>query len=205
MLRFMNPANLLTLAGLGSALASALFALNGELVLSVIALICAGLADLFDGLVARRLKRTPEEERFGARLDSAVDACSFGFAPAILLYAAGMRSPAELALLFALAAAAVWRLAWFDTVPAPEGPGRYTEGLPTTYVALVVPLAFLAGFNGPVPLRIAANASAILLALAMVGRFKLRKPWGLWYGVLGATAIGLVVIYLVFAGSFGRR
>jgi hypothetical protein len=37
MLRFMNPANLLTLAGLGSALASALLALNGELVLAVIA------------------------------------------------------------------------------------------------------------------------------------------------------------------------
>lgn len=204
MLRFLNVANALSLAGLGAALACALLAVSGRPALAIVALIGAGLCDLFDGLVARRLALTPEEQRFGAALDSAVDACSFGFAPAVLLHALGLRSLPEMALLGAFAACAVWRLAYFDTIGlAGEADARYYTGLPTTFVALVLPLAALAGFSGRGPLRIAAVAAAAGLAIAMVSPVRIRKPGGKWYAILLGIAVVLVAVYTIFATRFG--
>jgi CDP-diacylglycerol--serine O-phosphatidyltransferase len=150
LIRFWNVANGVTLLGLASALACALLAAHGCVPYATVALIAAGLCDFFDGWVARKLSRTDEEKRFGAHLDSAVDACSFALAPPLLLHAAGLRSPPELALLAFFATCAVWRLAYFDTVGlVQEGEQRSYTGVPTTFAALVLPLAFTAGFVGP--------------------------------------------------------
>jgi CDP-diacylglycerol--serine O-phosphatidyltransferase len=203
MIRFMNAANALTLAGLGAALASALLSTSHQAPFALAALIVAGLCDLFDGLVARRLRRTEEEARFGARLDSLVDACSFGFAPTLLLYEVGLRSPPELALIGLFAGCAVWRLAYFDTVGiATEGSARYYTGLPTTFVALVLPLACAAGFLGAAYLRQCAAVAALLLAIAMVSPVRVRKPGGAAYGVLLLVAIGLIALYVAGRARF---
>lgn len=193
MQRFLNLANAVTLTGLALAVAGALLAAHGRLAWAVAALIASGLCDFFDGFVARRLALSDEARRFGARIDSLVDACSFGFAPVFLFHAAGARHPAELALLGVFVACAVWRLAYFDTVGMDEG--RYV-GLPTTYVALVVPLAFLAGFAGAAPLRIAADSAAAVLAIAMVSPFRIPKPRGAWYAIFLALGLGLIAVYL---------
>jgi CDP-diacylglycerol--serine O-phosphatidyltransferase len=194
-IRFFDRANAITLLGLVSGLAAALLATEGRLAHALVALIAAGLCDLFDGFVARRLARTEEGARFGRHLDSAVDACSFGVAPLFLFHAAGARHPLELALLALFACCAVWRLAYFDTVGL-EGGTHYT-GLPTTFVALVVPLSFLAGFAGEHPLRIAADATAASLACLMVSPLRIRKPRGAAYAILLAVAVSLSAVYLL--------
>ncbi len=193
--RFLDRANAITLLGLACGLAAALLASDGRLDLAIVALVGAGVCDLLDGLVARRLVRTDEEKTFGKRLDSVVDACSFAIAPGLVLHAAGARSPAELALLAFFAACAAWRLAYFDTVGL-EG-GTHYVGLPTTFVALVLPLAFTAGFASREALRVAADASAAGLALLMVSPLRIKKPRGLWYGFFVLLALGVSALYLV--------
>ena len=202
-LRFFDVANALTLSGLAASLACALLSASGRAAYAVVALIAAGLCDFFDGAVARRLARTDEQRDFGGHLDSVVDACAFGLAPAVLLYSIGLRSIAELALLLALASAAVWRLAYFSTVGFDEvGDRRHYVGLPTTFVALVLPLVLLFGFAGPEVLRVAGVVSAIVLSLAMVSPLRIPKPGGKWYAILFVLAVAVIGIYAAFAERF---
>jgi CDP-diacylglycerol--serine O-phosphatidyltransferase len=194
--RFMNRANALTLLGLSAALGGALLALNGELHFGLVGLVVAGLADLFDGVLARTLERSEEEQTFGARLDSLCDAGSFGLAGALFLYAAGLRSPPEVALVIAFALCAVWRLAYFDTVgmsEAAEGAAPRFVGLPTTYVALVLPLVGLARLASLHALRVSMNVAALVLAVLMVSSLPIPKP--------GRKAYPLFVLIAVGAGT----
>ncbi|MBI2930643.1 MAG: CDP-alcohol phosphatidyltransferase family protein [Planctomycetes bacterium] len=199
MLRFWNVPNGVTMTGLLAAVACAMWAVHGRIAWAAAALIVSGLCDFFDGFLARRMRLSDEGRRFGARLDSLVDACSFGFAPVFLLHAAGSGHPMELALLAVFLGCAVWRLAYFDTVGLSEG---HYVGLPTTYVALVLPLAFLAGFAGRPPLRIAADAAATMLAVAMVAPVRVAKPGGVWYGIFLVLGLGLAAVYVALAGRF---
>lgn len=203
MLRFIDAANLLSLAGLASALAGALLAIHGRLAHGLVAMIVSGLCDLFDGLVARRLARTDEQRAFGGHLDSAIDACAFGFAPAIWLHAAGLHSLPECALLAFFAACAVWRLAYFDTVGlATDGGARYYTGVPVTYAALVIPLAALAGFAGAEALRWTLVGACGVLALAMISPLRVRKPGGAMYGVFLLAALGMIAVYVASAHRY---
>lgn len=191
--RFLDLPNAVTLLGLELGLAAALLAVGGRVAWAFAALVLAGVCDLLDGLVARRVAgRSEEARRFGARLDSLVDACSFGAAPALLLHAL-LPGPLGLALPAAYLAAAVWRLAYFDTVGlGGEGEARYYTGLPTTFAALLLPLAGLAGLAGATPLRWALGATGAVHALLMVSPLRLRKPGGRWYAALCALALALV-------------
>jgi CDP-diacylglycerol--serine O-phosphatidyltransferase len=138
-------------------------------------------------------------------MDSLVDGCSFGVAPTVLLHAAGMRSIPEIGLLFLFACSAVWRLAYFDVVGmVGESEGKTTHfiGLPTTYVALVLPIAFLVGFVGVDELRVAAVACAVLLPCAMVSPLRIRKPTGLWYPFFALLAVAMLGIYIGLAERF---
>jgi CDP-diacylglycerol--serine O-phosphatidyltransferase len=132
-----------------------------------------------------------------------VDACSFGFAPVVLMYASGLSSPAEIPLLLFFAACVVWRLAYFDTIGLQgDGKKRYFCGLPTTYVALVLPLAFLAGFLGKAWLRGSVCIAMAGLALAMVSTFPVRKPSGVCYLLFPVCGIALTAVFVTFAGQF---
>jgi CDP-diacylglycerol---serine O-phosphatidyltransferase len=193
MLRFVNAPNAVTLTGLLASLVSVACAIQGARHLTFALLILAGLCDLFDGLLARKLSLSEEARRFGAHLDSLVDVCSFGFGPAAALYALGLRSPLESAALAGLGLCAVWRLAYFDTVGlSGEGTVRYYTGLPVTFTALFLPLAGLsyAFFTGATA-RAVLTVTAVALSVLMVSPLKIRKPFGAWYGVLLAAALAV--------------
>jgi CDP-diacylglycerol--serine O-phosphatidyltransferase len=197
MFRFFDAANAVTLLGLSSSIGSMLCAATGRLRYAIVFLIAAGLCDFLDGAVARAMKRTDEQRAFGGNLDSIVDACSFAMAPVILLYAVGLRSPAEVALILAFAIAGVWRLAYFDTTGIQtEGDRRYYTGLPITYVALVLPLTLLTLYAGPDQARIAGNVAAAVLAVAMVAPVRIPKPRGAAYIIFPMLALGVGGFYL---------
>ena len=206
MLRFFDLANAISLAALLSAGACCCFAISRLPAYGVVALIAAGVADLFDGQVARRLKRTDEQRRFGSRIDSLVDVCSFGFAPVALLYGTGLRQPLDLALLGFFLCCTVWRLAYFDTVGMETaGAARYFTGLPTTYVALVLPLVFLTAFAGIGWLWMSLRAATLILALAMVSPFRFRKPGLIVYAFFVVLAIGVASVLLWHAPRLHRE
>ena len=98
----------------------------------------AGILDMLDGRVARRTKTGT---KFGAELDSLVDAISFGVAPAMIMYFLEFRNAGRFGwvLCFAYIVAVVLRLArynvqstgsaapspWFTGLPSPSA-GMYS-------------------------------------------------------------------------------
>jgi CDP-diacylglycerol---serine O-phosphatidyltransferase len=212
MLRFMNRANALTLTGAACALGAALLALSGRISWGLVVFSLAGLCDLFDGVLARSLTRTPEEERFGQRLDSLCDGFSFGACGALILHAGGLRHPLEVAILIAFSLAALWRLAYFDTLgleSAPEkGASEQAEGsprflgLPTTYVALGLPLAGLGGLHSPEALRWSFVGVGLFLAVAMVAPVRVPKPGRKAYPLFLLLALGLGTVHGL--GALGK-
>ncbi len=202
--QLLDLANALTLTGLGAAVACALLAIQGQLAYSVVALMVSGVCDLFDGVMARRLNRSPDQQSFGGRLDSIVDVCSFGFAPVVLMYSAGLKGIFEVPLLVFFILCVVWRLAFFDMVGLQSvGKQRYFIGLPVTYVAMFLPLAFLAGFGGLLWLRGCVAVSVVGLALAMVSTYRIRKPTGVFYLLFPASGLVLAIVFITFAKRFG--
>jgi CDP-diacylglycerol--serine O-phosphatidyltransferase len=133
-----DAANLVTLAGLGLSLAAVALAAQGHPGPALGCLLWAGVCDLYDGVVARRLARTDLGRAFGAQLDTVVDMASFGVVPALLLRTLALRDAVDLPLLLVFVGAAAVRLAWFNATA-----GAPTRGLPVTYVAWIVPLALL--------------------------------------------------------------
>ncbi|MEZ6134216.1 MAG: CDP-alcohol phosphatidyltransferase family protein [Pirellulaceae bacterium] len=203
MAELLDLANLLTLTGLAAAISSALLAIRGHLAFAVVALMVSGVCDLFDGFIARRLKRSAEQEVFGSRLDSIVDGCSFGFSPLVLAYAAGLNTPWELPILFMFAGCVVWRLAFFDMIGLQgSGKERYFIGLPVTYVAMFLPLAFLAGFWGQVWLRACVFVVMLALAAAMISQVPIRKPSGIFYVIFPVCGIVLAVVFIANSSRF---
>jgi CDP-diacylglycerol---serine O-phosphatidyltransferase len=75
--------NVLTLLALCAGMSAMRFAMGGNFVGAVFAIIVAGIFDGLDGRIARLLKSTSS---FGAELDSLSDFISFGVAPAAMLY-----------------------------------------------------------------------------------------------------------------------
>lgn len=190
MLRFFDLANAVSLLAVLAAAACCWLSISHLPAYGIIALMVAGIADLIDGQVARRLRRTEEQQRFGKSMDSLVDACSFGLAPIGLLYAIGLNQPLDLLLLGVFLCCAIWRLAYFDTVGMETtGSNRYFIGLPTTYVALVLPLVFLTGFAGTYWLWNSLRVATLLLALAMVSPLRCRKPGLIAYAFFAILAI----------------
>jgi CDP-diacylglycerol---serine O-phosphatidyltransferase len=130
--------NVLTLLALCAGMTAMRFAMNGNFVGAVFAIIVAGIFDGLDGRIARLLKSTSS---FGAELDSLSDFVSFGVAPASVLYLwtmATLRGVGWAIVLFYAVCCAL-RLARFNTeagsdrpayaspfftgVPAPAGAG----------------------------------------------------------------------------------
>ncbi len=99
----------------------------------------AGILDMLDGRVARRTKTGT---KFGAELDSLVDAISFGVAPAMIMYFLEFRYAGKFAwvLCFAYIVAVVLRLARYN-VQAASGtaaPPGWFNGLPSPSAGMTI-------------------------------------------------------------------
>ena len=197
MLHLFDAANGVTLVSLICALTCCGLAFDQRIAWALVALMACGLCDLFDGFVARRMNRSSLHRAFGAQLDSLVDACAFGMAPAMLLYATGLRHPLESVLLAGLPLCVVWRLAWYNTLPMTEIDGRrYFAGLPSTYVALFLPLTYLVGLWQRDWLRPCLILAALLLMLAMISTRPIRKPGGLAYLFFLLLAVTVAFLFI---------
>jgi CDP-diacylglycerol---serine O-phosphatidyltransferase len=121
-----------------------------------------GLAILFDSMDGRVARMTGTNTEFGVQLDSLADVCSFGIAPAVMAYAWGVRSVADLGgthlrqlsefgwvccLAFLICCA--WRLARFNVQGMAPGSSKYFVGMPTPAAAAVI-ASMVHGFKDPV-------------------------------------------------------
>ena len=154
-LGYVNIANCITLLGMLLALASCVCAMQSNLKASVIFLVVSGICDLFDGVAARKIKRTDSEKEFGIQLDTVVDVVSFGMTPAIIVYSiAGAAWYALLTYAFYIICA-VNRLAYFNTSVLSKTSA--VDESTTTAPAVIAPAAIVQAADVP-----AINASAAI-------------------------------------------
>ncbi len=197
-IRQLDFPNALTLTGLILSFLSVIFAIEQNFYAAMICLIYAGIIDLFDGFIARKMQRTELQAEVGKHLDSLADICSFGFSPAIVAYCYGLQDLFSIALLMIYISANVLRLAYFNSTGlTTTGNNEYFTGLPVTYAALFIPLTFTASFVLPVEIMKWVLAGIyFILAIAMVANFQMVKIRGIWYGLFGLGALGLTGIYI---------
>lgn len=124
--------NILTVLALCAGMTAMRFAMGGNFMAAVYAIMIAGVLDGLDGRVARLLKST---SHFGAELDSLADFISFGVAPAAVIYLWTMQQlhGAGWAIVLFFAVCCALRLARFNTQLGTEVPAyasQYFTGVP---------------------------------------------------------------------------
>ncbi|WP_308407236.1 CDP-diacylglycerol--serine O-phosphatidyltransferase [Streptomyces sp. APSN-46.1] len=149
---------------------------------AVILMLLAAVFDLFDGIVARKLRSSP----MGAELDNLSDLISFGLAPAYFVLVYGMVADDAHQKMSALAAivvllAVVLRLARFSCVTMKDG---MFQGMPSPFGALTVVSIVL------LELKFIPTLLAIIgVAWLMVSRVEYPKP----RGVLAVAMLSWIV------------
>ncbi len=179
--------NVLTLLALCAGMTAMRFAMNGNFVGAVFAIIVAGVFDGLDGRIARLLKST---SIFGAELDSLSDFVSFGVAPASVLYLWTMSELGGLgwAIVLFYAVCCALRLARFNTEIGSDRPAHaspFFTGAPAPAGAglVMVPmfLSFEWGdwlFRSPYLNAVTVTGTALLMVSTVptVSMKRLRIP-----------------------------
>lgn len=184
-----NLANTLTVLNGLVGFISIWLTLEGLVILAAQVLLLAVLLDALDGRVARRRGGGSE---MGMELDSLADIVSFGVAPALFVYRAGLVVGGLLGVfaVSSLVVAGIIRLARFNIVKK----GEYFMGLPIPAQALFLITYHLSDYVLPPEVF---TVVVVALALLMVSTlkypsFKSRHALGLQAAVLGPFALALL-------------
>lgn len=144
-----------------------------------LALFIAAVFDTIDGMVARQLGATSE---FGKEYDSLADVVTFGVAPAVLVFAWGLKILGNLGggIAFLFLVAVSLRLARFNVITG-KSDHRYFVGLPSPAGALTI--ASIVNY-APAPVVSREFAFVVLLlttavAFAMVSPVRYRSQKGI--------------------------
>jgi CDP-diacylglycerol--serine O-phosphatidyltransferase len=138
--------------------------------------------DVLDGRVARWRQQT---SLLGRELDSLADVISFGVAPALVAYGAGMDGLWDRAILIYFVACGVSRLARYnitaETLALGSDKVRYFEGTPIPSSLLLVIVIAIAAVNGAV-------GSHLWLGMTHIGPWQFH-PLVLMFAVSGSLMI----------------
>lgn len=201
----------LTYAGTAASVVGMGLVFGGYFAAAVGCLVIAGLADLFDGPVARSTTRTSHQQKFGIQLDSLADVISFVAFPVVLVGAL-IDTWWITFVLVGYAVAGLARLTQFTVVAeetasaeslqkksARDATRTFYRGVPVTYAALTLPLVILTRpYTGAVfPWLLAATVAVV--GFLFVWDVPVPKPRGIAYLFFGVLAV-LVLVALVFSG-----
>ena len=192
--------NLFTIAGLFAGFYAVVAGMKGIFDHAGIAIFVAMIFDGMDGRVARL---TNTQSAFGAQLDSLCDMCSFGVAPALVVYSWSLISLGKLGWLaaFLYTAATALRLARFNTQVGSDDK-RFFQGLPCPAAAAIIAgLVWVGGdFNvQSQEVSVAIAVMTITIAMLMVSnvRYNSFKQVDV-SGKVPFFAILLAVLAMVF-------
>ncbi|MBP0976807.1 MAG: CDP-alcohol phosphatidyltransferase family protein [Oscillospiraceae bacterium] len=191
-LGYYNKSVILTYAGAAAAVAGMGLAFSGKIKEAVLCLIFCGVADLFDGMIARRCKRTDEEKEFGIQIDSLTDMASFALFPPAISFAVGNTGIISVLISAFYVIACITRLGYFNVSTSVGAETKFYTGLPATFASLIVVSAYIIG-------KITGLFSVIMPAVLLVTgllfilKIKIAKPRGKAYIFLGLLAIALAV------------
>ena len=153
MIGFYNYTVILTYIGLATSIFGMTQAINGKFEIAIFCLICSGVCDMFDGVIARSHKtRSESAKKFGIQIDSLCDVICFGAFPAVFNYMYTVKGNPKytfvttiISVLYVLGG--VIRLAYFNVTEEERQqktsePRKYYQGMPITSVAGFLPLLF---------------------------------------------------------------
>ncbi|MDR1798181.1 MAG: CDP-alcohol phosphatidyltransferase family protein [Clostridiales Family XIII bacterium] len=183
---------LLTYAGVAISSAGIFLAAGARTDLGLVCLIAAAVCDVFDGTFARRFERTDFEKRFGIQIDSLADVVNFVALPAVLLTRLMAGSPLAVPLIIFYAGCGITRLAVYNAEAEADAPKGYFRGVPIVYIALVLPVAYLAQLRlqGAAALLVVA-LPVVALALLYVLDIRVRRPGRAGYACILLLAVAL--------------
>ncbi len=159
--------NVITFGNLLCGVLAIMLAMDRHFTTAAALIFLAGILDVLDGVIARRLRGT---NPFGESLDSLADIISFGVAPALLVYTVFLHSWPIFGVLMAggYVVCGAWRLARF----AAGEKGSFFQGLPITMGGMsLATFLFYPTFWTPH----AVGALTIILAALMVSQFRFPK------------------------------
>lgn len=192
---YYNKSVILTFVGILISIFGMLNVANTDIALTC--LILAGICDLFDGVVARKCKRTEKEKAFGVQIDSLADVISFLMFPTVFVLFNSDNKILATIVAGVYILAGVERLGWFN-VNQEEGKKGYYDGLPVTYSALIIPIANVIFELLNIQFKYTNYIILIILAFFYVVNVKMKKPTGVWYIIFSCLAIATIaLIYLV--------
>ena len=193
MLRAFTLADFLTLGnaacGVGAIFAAVSYVETGALAHFYGAVALGPLAFLFDALDGRVARWRRQHSALGRELDSLADVISFGVAPAVIAYAAGLRGGWDRAILIGFVACGVSRLARYNVTAEALAAGAdkvpYFEGAPIpTSLWLTGVLTILAATG--------RLQDAMWLGAVVLGPFRLH-PLALLFAVQGALMVSKTI------------
>jgi CDP-diacylglycerol--serine O-phosphatidyltransferase len=176
--------------------------MDNNIRIALLCLIIAGICDLFDGMYARKCKRTEEEKNFGIQIDSLSDMIDFVLLPVSIFYALGLNEWYHVVIYIFYTLAAITRLGYFNISVNGKSnePVKYYQGLPVTYVALILPITWL------LLLIMNDNLFSIIytfiittISFLFILNIKVIKPRGIFYVIFPLLALILIFI-LLFIG-----
>ena len=197
----LNKSVILTYLAVVFGIVGMFLALEVSIEYALICLIIAGILDLFDGVVARKMKRTENQKKFGVQIDSLCDVINFLVLPIIIFLGLEINNWYEICVLIVFVLAGVTRLAHFNVMVEninKDNPIKYYEGLPVTYISLIMPSIYLlrnvlieSVFNNVFIL------SMLIIGVMYVLNIKILKPRGKAYVVLPVIGLSLIVALIL--------
>lgn len=196
LLGYYNKSVILTYIGAISAVLGMALSFTGQIKYAVLCMIVCGVADLFDGMIARRCKRTEEEKEFGIQIDSLTDMVSFAVFPVVLSFAMGNTEWYHIIISSLYVIAAITRLGYFNVSTSTTTETKFYTGLPVTFASLIVVAAFIAGQIFSIT-GIIMPVCLLVTAVLFVLKIKIAKPRGIAYALLGLLAIALAAAVML--------
>lgn len=192
-----NLANILTVLNGLVGFISIWLSIENLVIPAAQVLLLAALLDALDGRVARRRGGASE---LGMELDSLADIVSFGVAPALFIYQAGLvvRGPLGMLATSSLVVAGIIRLARFNIVKK----GEYFVGLPIPAQALFLITYHLSDYVLPPEFFtvIVVALSLLMVSTLKYPSFKHRHAIGIQAAVMGPFALILLAWEAVTSG-----
>jgi CDP-diacylglycerol--serine O-phosphatidyltransferase len=203
MIGFYNYTVIMTYFGVVSAMVGIGLSMYGHTSFAVVCLMVSGFCDLFDGTIARTMKRTQNEKKFGIQIDSLADMVCFGVLPVAIGFSIGLTHWFESVALVIYALAALIRLAYYNITEdeqdfSEDAQRIFYDGLPVTTVAILIPLIYMLRPVMKSGFLLLYALSLLGIAVAFLAKVKVKKLG--MKGMIVAAFCGLAVLALLIVG-----
>lgn len=200
MLGFWNKSVYITYLGAFVSILGLLLAFNyNNYDYAFVGMIIAAVCDMFDGKVARHLKRTEQEKSFGVEIDSLADIVAFITVPAITLYLSGLREVYQLVFLALYVVSGIIRLGYFNVAMSDKDKAIDSyQGLPVPVSVLIFGLVWIIEKVVPIDHVLWYTILVPITGYLHISKIRIKKFTSNWYYIL----ITILAIIGIILGAF---